>query len=157
MQRPFTVVFVEDDSAVREMLAEILTDEGLEVVTASDGLQALHTLKQLKANLILLDMMLPGLDGVEFARAYHAMPGRHAPIVLLTAFPAEATVQAAAETGASAVLYKPFNIAELIGVIETTADQPAPSRPHISRRRPGKATSCTLRRHPVVRTKASRR
>ncbi len=134
------VLIIDDDSAVREMLVEILTDEGLEVVTAIDGLQALHVLKQLAPSLILLDMMLPSLDGAEFARAYQAMSGRHAPIVLMTAFPAEAAIQAAAEIGASALMRKPFSIAELIQVIETAAEQPARPQPHTPLRMPGKAT-----------------
>ncbi len=144
------ILIVEDDIAVREMLVEILTNEGLEVATAADGLQALHTLEQMMPGLILLDMMLPHLDGTEFASAYHATPGPHAPIVLVTAYPTEATRQAAAQMGASAVLSKPFDIAELIRVIAATAEQPARSRRRLPLRMPGKASARALT-HPAVR------
>ncbi len=144
------VLVIEDDVAVREMVAEVLADEGLEVVTAADGLEALQVLRELKPRLVLLDLMMPRLDGAAFARAYRALPGPHAPIVLLTAYPSEVARRTAAEMGAAALLSKPFEIAELIRVIAAAAEQPARLRRRQPLRVPGKAIARSLT-HPAVR------
>src|SRR3954451_15347203 len=67
------ILVVEDDDASRELIAEILTDEGCDVRTAKQGNAALEILQTWQPGLILLDLRMPGMSGYEFAERYHAL------------------------------------------------------------------------------------
>jgi CheY-like chemotaxis protein len=79
------VLVVDDDEAIRESVAMILVDEGYTVAMAGDGDEALEIVGEQSPALILLDIRMPRMNGLEFAAAYHALPGPHAPIVVMTA------------------------------------------------------------------------
>jgi two-component system, chemotaxis family, chemotaxis protein CheY len=83
--QPRLVLVVEDDPGIREVLAEVLRDEGLGVAEAGNGAEALDLLSARPAALILLDMRMPVMNGWQFAAAYRALPGPHAPIVVISA------------------------------------------------------------------------
>lgn len=110
------VLVVDDDVAIRSMVREALTDEGIAVVEASDGSQALAILDSVAPCLILLDMRMPGMDGWSFARAYRARTGPRAPVVVITA--ARDARGWANEIAADGVLPKPFDLIELIETVE---------------------------------------
>jgi CheY-like chemotaxis protein len=109
------LLVVEDDASIREMIELVLDSEGYEVVTATDGAEALALLGQKRPDLILLDMKMPGMDGWEFARYYAVLPDPKPPIVVVTAAPDAA--RRAAEIGADGHLAKPFGIDDLLQVV----------------------------------------
>src|SRR5919202_1964848 len=99
-QRPARVLVVEDEPAIRMFLVDALQDEGYEVMAAANGAQALELLaaEQWRPDVILLDMLMPAMDGIAFAEAYRQSPEPHAPIVVVTAYRSRA--REAAELGA---------------------------------------------------------
>ncbi len=105
------LLLVEDDTTLLETLAYNLTQEGYEVTCATDGIAALNLARAEKPDLILLDIMLPGLDGLTVCRTL-----RHetnAPIVLLTARTGEVDRIVGLDSGADDYIVKPFSLAEL--------------------------------------------
>lgn len=109
------ILVVDDDPFIRDVLAELLAEEGYPVSTADDGAEALRFVSGIQPSLILLDMDMPVVDGREFAQRYRRMPGPHAPVVVLTA--ASDARGAAAEIGAQGHLAKPFQVAALLQLI----------------------------------------
>jgi signal transduction histidine kinase/DNA-binding response OmpR family regulator len=79
------VLVVEDDPEQREMMTRLLKKSGYESVCASDGNEALKTLDECRPSLILLDLMMPGMDGFDFLAALHRRPGPSPPVVVITA------------------------------------------------------------------------
>lgn len=76
MGRQFTIVFAEDDSAVRGIMIEVLASRGFRVLAAADGHEALRHLAAYPVDLLLADIVMPGLDGVQLARKAKQMhPG----------------------------------------------------------------------------------
>jgi len=107
------VLVVEDDADIRALLALHLDDLGCEVVEAASGEAALGRLDGERLDLVLLDLRLPGIDGLELCRRIRAAP-RYTPILMLTARAAEADRVVGLEAGADDYLTKPFGIAELL-------------------------------------------
>ena len=122
MTRAARVLIVEDDDGIRDLVDLVLTSAGYEILTASDGAAALQVLGTVHPDLVLLDMRMPVMDGWELARRYRAMPGPHAPIVVMTA--ARDAAQRAAEIDANGYLGKPFDMGELLALVRHLA-QPA--------------------------------
>ena len=115
MTRP-SVLVVEDDASIRGVLQAALAAEGCEVLIAKDGASALDLAARRAPALILLDLRLPGMDGSEFARAYHQLPGRHAPTIVLSAAPDAREL--ASELGVEAFVPKPFDLDDLMRLVE---------------------------------------
>jgi CheY-like chemotaxis protein len=114
------VLVVEDDESIRECVQVILEDEGYDVIEASDGAAALALLDTVWPDVILLDMLMPGMDGWAFAVAYRQRPGPHAPIVVITA--ARDAAARADQIDAAGVLAKPFRVEALVSCVnEITA------------------------------------
>ena len=101
-----TILVVEDETTLRETLAEALEAEGYRVVTAADGREALERFRAERPDLVLLDLMLPELVGVEVTRIIRAESG--VPIVMLTAKDAEVDKVVGLELGADDYVTKPF-------------------------------------------------
>jgi CheY-like chemotaxis protein len=112
------VLVVEDDASIREMIALALESTGHDTVTASNGEDALAILERQGADVIVLDLRMPLMDGPEFARRYHERDGR-APIIVLTA--TGSTAVARAVSGAVRVVEKPFDVDELLEAVEDAA------------------------------------
>lgn len=110
------MLVVDDDHDIAELVRLALTDEGYEVVIASNGSAALQEAQASHFDLILLDMRMPVMDGWEFARAYQAKPAPRAPIVVVTA--ARDAGERAAEINADGFLSKPFSLDELLDVVK---------------------------------------
>ena len=121
MHTPRQVLVVDDDEAIREAVAIALSSAGYEVLSAPDGAAALEVLATSRPAVILLDMLMPIMDGWEFARLYEQRPGPHAPIIVLTA--ARDAQGRAAEIKADAWLSKPFRLDALFACIEQYAVQ----------------------------------
>ena len=106
-----TIFIVDDDQAIGEMLSLVLENEGFQTVTCLDGLRAVEMFPIVKPDLILLDVMLPGLDGTEVARRIRATS--NVPIIMLTAKSDTLDVVAGLEAGADDYVLKPFSLAVL--------------------------------------------
>jgi DNA-binding response OmpR family regulator len=141
---PRTLLVVEDDAALRDTIAYNLRREGYHVVTAADGVAALQLALQQPPALVLLDLMLPRLDGLDVCRQLRAKPETaHVPILMLTARGEESDKVVGLELGADDYVTKPFSWNELrarVRALLRRGDQPvavatvaaeAPPQPHI--------------------------
>jgi len=106
---------VDDDLALAEMLGIVLRGEGFEPVFCSDGSEALRAFRDSRPDIVLLDLMLPGRDGVEVCRLIRAESGT--PIVMLTAKSDTVDVVVGLESGADDYIVKPFKPKELVARI----------------------------------------
>jgi AmiR/NasT family two-component response regulator len=114
--RPLRVLLAEDESIIRLGLRRILEEAGHQVVAAPDGRTAVKLARQTRPDLALLDIKMPGLDGLEAAREiYLQWP---LPIVLLTAYGDQELVERAAGLPILAYLIKPVNEQELLATLE---------------------------------------
>jgi two-component system response regulator MtrA len=109
------VLVVDDDPALSEMLGIVLRNEGFEPSFVGDGDGALAAFRSTKPDLVLLDLMLPGTDGLDVCRAIRAESGT--PIVMLTARADPADVVIGLESGADDYVVKPFKPKELVARI----------------------------------------
>jgi CheY-like chemotaxis protein len=116
-----TILVVEDDEDISTVLGEFLGSEGYRVLTAAHGAEALDYVRQKAADVILLDMLMPVMDGATFARAYRELPGPHAPILVLAATNAD---RRAAEIDAVASMEKPFDLLEMLRIVQQLASVP---------------------------------
>jgi signal transduction histidine kinase len=114
------VLIVDDDPTAREALVATLEGEGYDLQLAKDGIQALRMLKQLQPDLILLDVMMPAMDGFEVCRRIRATPSHaEVPIILLTALDDRDSLLQGIESGADDFLSKPPDRRELIARVRT--------------------------------------
>jgi DNA-binding response OmpR family regulator len=107
-----SVLVVDDEPTLRETLAEALAGEGLDVITAADGREALERFRARQPDLVLLDLMLPGISGIEVCRILRRESS--VPIVMLTARDSEFDKVVGLELGADDYVTKPFSLRELL-------------------------------------------
>lgn len=112
----YKVLAVEDDSTLLEMLKYNLERQGYEVLTTGNGRHALELARQTKPDLILLDVMLPGIDGFEVCRILRKE--QSIPILMLTARSEEVDKVVGLEMGADDYLTKPFSVRELMARVK---------------------------------------
>ena len=121
-----TILVVDDETTLRETLVEALETEGYRAIPAADGREALERFRADRPDLVLLDLMLPLLSGVEVCRILRAESS--VPIIMLTAKDAEVDKVVGLELGADDYVTKPFSLRELtarIRAIFRRADQAA--------------------------------
>lgn len=106
------VLVVDDDAPLAEMLGIMLRGEGFEIAFCPDGTNALDVFRATKPDLVLLDLMLPGIDGIDVCRAIRAESG--VPVIMLTARGDTRDVVLGLESGADDYVTKPFKPAELL-------------------------------------------
>src|SRR5512137_1920648 len=106
------VLIVEDDRTLLEVLRYNLSKEGFEVLTATDGAAGLDTARSTKPDLVILDVMLPKMDGYEVCRILR--PETTVPIIMLTAKTEETDRVVGLEVGADDYVTKPFSMRELM-------------------------------------------
>jgi two-component system response regulator MtrA len=115
-----TVLVVEDDARSIRLMELILGSCGFQTVIATNGAQALDFMRARRFDLIVLDLMLPGVDGFEVLRQVRGDPELAGVPIVITSATADATSkQAAADLGADAYVTKPFRKAELFDVIQS--------------------------------------
>ena len=112
-----TILIVEDEDTVREVVSEGLQSEGYEVLVANNGLDGLRQAREANPDLILLDLMLPEMDGLSVCRALRR--NSDVPIIMLTARGTEMDKIAGLETGADDYVVKPFSLGELLARIRS--------------------------------------
>jgi two-component system, OmpR family, response regulator len=110
MSNPATILLVDDEEAVQKLLAYPLERDGYRVVQARDGDEALRQFDEHSIDLVVLDLMLPKLDGLEVCKRLRAVS--HVPIIMLTARDDEVDKVLGLELGADDYITKPFSIRE---------------------------------------------
>src|SRR5271154_5468400 len=124
------VLVVDDDAALAEMLGIVLRGEGFEPTFVADGDKAIEAFRDFRPDLVLLDLMLPGSDGIDVCRQIRAESG--VPIVMLTAKTDTVDIVLGLESGADDYILKPFKSKELVARIRARlrgTGGPAPARP----------------------------
>ncbi len=106
-----TILVVDDKANIRQLLTDYLTKQDYRVVTATNGREAIYTARHESPDVILLDIMMPEMDGFEFLREYRRE--RRVPVIVLTAREEEADAVLGLELGADDYVIKPFRMREL--------------------------------------------
>jgi DNA-binding response OmpR family regulator len=135
-----TVVVIEDEDLIADAVAARLRSEGFDVEVASDGPSGVEAVERVRPDLVVLDLMLPGFDGLEVCRRIQR--DRPVPVLMLTARDAETDLLVGLAVGADDYLTKPFSPRELVARIRTILrrverstmqDEPADSAPLVLR------------------------
>ena len=116
LQRPYKILVVDDDSRIRDLLKRYLTQEGFDVFLAEDGKSLNRVMQRETADLIVLDLMMPGEDGLAICRRLRAANDQ-TPVIMLTAKGEDIDRIVGLEVGADDYLGKPFNPRELLARI----------------------------------------
>jgi CheY-like chemotaxis protein len=109
------VLIVDDEFGIVEALTDVLGEEGLAVSSARNGKDALKRVAETKPELVIVDYMMPVMDGLEFIDALRKQPGGTIPIILMTAVRRD---QLPSALDVSAVLQKPFGVEELLVLVK---------------------------------------
>lgn len=113
-----SVLIIDDDQAIRGLLETLLTIEGYDVHAAADGLAGLSAVEELEPDCVLLDLMMPGLDGHAVLQAIRARPhGMDVPVVMLTAASDDDNAWQAWQGGVDYFLPKPFEVQHLLAYL----------------------------------------
>ena len=159
------ILIIEDDSTLQQGLAETLQFHGFETVSARDGRSGLKLVEQQRPDLIVLDIMLPGVDGYEVCKQVRRHDEK-TPILMLTARDRENDKLLGFELGADDYLTKPFSLKELVARVQallkrSALEKDAPATVHIGNaevlfrrfeiRRGGKAFELTPKENAILR------
>jgi two-component system, OmpR family, alkaline phosphatase synthesis response regulator PhoP len=129
------IVIIEDDADIRELLRHNLVRDGYEVVAAGEGERGLQLMEDKPCDLLILDLMLPGIQGLEVCRRVRENPKLAGTgILMVTAKDEEADVVAGLELGADDYVLKPFSVRVLLARVRAvlrrvTSEQPAAEKP----------------------------
>src|SRR5687767_140940 len=122
-----TIMVVDDEKRLVSLVESYLTQEGYRVVTAYNGLDALSVARREKPDLIVLDVMMPEMDGYEFMRKHRS--GNNTPIILLTARVDDEEKVIGLEVGADDYMTKPFRPRELVARVRAVLRRSGESQP----------------------------
>ena len=116
------IMVVDDDAGLRETLEEILLDNGRDVVSAEDGYKAIELASKDKIDLILMDVQMPGINGVDaFLEIKEILPD--CVVVIMTGHAAESLLEEALSKGVRTILKKPVPIERILGIVEEIMPQ----------------------------------
>ena len=107
-----TILVIDDQASVRQLLQEYLTEQGFNVITASDGQSAIYTARHTPPDLVMLDIMMPKMDGYQFLRLFRQE--RQTPVMIITARDEETDAVLGLDMGADDYVVKPFRMRELV-------------------------------------------
>ena len=127
MSRPKQILVVEDEATIREVIRRYLEREGYQVREAADGYAALDILAEAEPDLIVMDLMLPGIDGLTLTRQLRQRS--QVPVIMLTARGDTSDRIRGLDLGADDYLPKPFSPRELISRIQAVLRRGAPAEP----------------------------
>ncbi|MCI3278905.1 response regulator transcription factor [Streptomyces sp. 7R015] len=122
---PQTVLLAEDDRAIRHALERALTLEGYQVTAVADGVEALAQAHKTPPDVLLLDVMMPGIDGLQVCRVLRA-EGDRTPILMLTALVETADRIAGLDAGADDYVVKPFDVEEVFARLRALLRRTSP-------------------------------
>ncbi|MBQ0848318.1 response regulator transcription factor [Streptomyces sp. BH-SS-21] len=150
---PHNLLLAEDDRAIRHALERALSLEGYEVTAVADGVQALAQAHRTPPDVLVLDVMMPGIDGLQVCRVLRA-EGNRTPILMLTALVETADRIAGLDAGADDYVVKPFDVEEVFARLRallrrTGAPDDVPSEPQ--RAPGGQVAAAGLRLDPQAR------
>lgn len=111
------MLIVDDDPDMAETLADILADMGYEVAVAEDGYRAIEMTRRNKYDVALMDIKMPGINGVETLKEIKQIRPQIR-VIMMTAYSVEDLIQEALKEGAYGVIYKPIDIDKLISLVE---------------------------------------
>ncbi len=126
-----TILVVDDERNILDLAEMYLTREGLQVLRASDGAEALQIIQNKRPDLVVLDLMLPEIDGWEVCRRLRGQ-GDRTPIVMLTARDEDVDKIVGLEMGADDYMTKPFNPRELVARVKAVLRRTEPEAAHSS-------------------------
>lgn len=112
-----TILIVDDEKEIADLIEIHLVNEGYRVIKAKNGQEALEALSQQKVQLMILDIMMPGIDGLEVCR--HTRKENNIPIIMLSAKSEDMDKIMGLSTGADDYLVKPFNVLELLARVKS--------------------------------------
>lgn len=150
------ILVVDDQSSVRQLLQDYLSEQGFKVVTATDGQNAIYTARHEEPDLILLDIMMPRMDGYDFLRQYRQE--RQTPVIIITAREEETDAVVGLELGADDYVIKPFRMRELVARIHAVLRRKDDSQEKFALYREGdlvldeRTHSITMKNEPVSLT-----
>ena len=122
-------LLIDDDTRLGTLMTEYLGKHDIDVVVAGDGTRGLATLRKTRPDIVLLDIMLPGMDGLEVCRRIRATPDCSTlPVIMLTAKGEDVDKVVGLEVGADDYLAKPFNPRELLARIRALLRRAAPAQ-----------------------------
>jgi len=125
-----TILVVDDEAPIVDLVRFTLEDGDVRVVEASDGAEALVLARRIKPDLVLLDVHMPSLDGLEVCRQLRREPDfAHTPIIMLTAAGQEADRSSGLSAGADEYLTKPFSPLALLALVEALLPETRSWRP----------------------------
>ncbi len=125
--KKITILIVDDEIVSRYTMEALLESDNFTLVFAENGIQGLEKAEAMKPDLILLDVMMPGMNGFEVCRRLRANPNPHLanlPVVMVTAWDDPTARLRCLEIGATEVICKPFNRAELHNLVNTFTQPP---------------------------------
>lgn len=119
MNKPGNILIVDDSASMRQLVSFTLQDAGFNVTQAVDGMDALTKSAPSKADMVITDLNMPNMDGIELIRQLRAKPEyKFTPIVMLTTESQDAKKQEGKQAGASGWIVKPFTPDQLVGVVK---------------------------------------
>lgn len=120
-----TILVVDDKSSVRRLLEEYLSGQGFHVVSAANGREAIYSARHVQPDLILLDIMMPEMDGYQFLQQYRKE--KSTPVIIITAREEETDAVLGLELGADDYVIKPFRMRELLARIRAVLRRSEPA------------------------------
>ena len=123
-----TVLVVDDEPTIVEIVGRYMERAGYETYRAADGPEALRLAERHRPDLVVLDLMLPGIDGIEVMRRLHERPGPRTAVILLTARGEESDRLVGLRHGADDYVVKPFSPAELVARVDAVLRRVSPPR-----------------------------
>ncbi len=123
---PAKVLVVDDEPTILEIVGRYMERAGFETFGAADGFEALRLAEEHAPDLVVLDLMLPGIDGIEVMRRLRERPGKPVAVILLTARGEESDRLVGLRRGADDYVVKPFSPAELVARVEAVLRRVAP-------------------------------
>jgi len=117
MKKKTSILIVDDDTGMTETLSDILDDKGYDVASCGDGYQAIEMIKKKKFNFALIDIKMPGINGVETFKEVHRI-NPETKVIMMTAYSVEELVKEALDGGAFNVIHKPLDIQKIVNIIE---------------------------------------
>ena len=118
-----TVLIIDDQAGIRSLLREVFSVFGFKTIEAQDGYRGLEQLEARQPDIILLDMKMPGLSGIETLRKIRAVDTK-VPVILVTAYQELEMIHEAERLGVSVRLIKPFDLEELQRIVSQVAVNP---------------------------------
>ncbi len=117
MGRRASILVVDDEQVILDLFLRVLGTKGHKVTTAKDGYQAIEEVKKDRFDIIFLDIVMPGINGLETYRKIKELDP-NVPTVMMTGYSVEELIEQAMSEGVQGCLYKPFSIVEIIKTVE---------------------------------------